>query len=447
MSSPPSTPTLAPTRSTTTSPRHARHPSSLDLGRSLSGAAGPPSPSSRRSSAAYSPVTPRSAHFRSGSIGELAEVGSNGGSAGRGARGGAGGGSGSGGGGGGGGDGGLGSLADELADAWEGDEEEGEEEYDEEGADGSDADDDDGRDGRGAQDRRGTTPPEQSTPINNGFLSPVAHRNGKHHRRKRSIYDGSDYGEDSDLEASEGISAGLEARMAAVESLARRGLDESGTPADGVVGRVTDMLRELGSQAGVEGGATRLTTAHTALATHLSHQTRLLTSLTSTLLLPAWTGGSNAPSPPGTTPAALTPADADALLPLLSDALAALPQPPTAPLFALHALSTSTADLAAALSALSDSLHMSRQATAAAGRRLRTVTDALREWRRERDRRDEGVRWIERGGWDGRIAGRWAGAVCGEVVGGFEEVCEGWRERILAGAGGGTAAAAAAGKA
>ena len=90
-------------------------------------------------------------------------------------------------------------------------------------------------------------------------LSPSAAIRTKKHNRQRSLYDGSDYGEDSDLE-NEGISPALEARMAAVESLARRGMEENGSASDEVVKRVTEQLRDLGSQIAIENGATRYST-------------------------------------------------------------------------------------------------------------------------------------------------------------------------------------------
>lgn len=251
-------------------------------------------------------------------------------------------------------------------------------------------------------------------------LSPIRVPGGRH-RRNRSRYDGSDYGDDSDLEVSEGISAGLEARMAAVESLARRGMEENGSSADQVVQRVTEKLRDLGSQAGVESGATRLTTAHSALTTHLTHQTRTLTSLSSSLFSPL----STAPDPE----------DIDALLPLITSTLGLLPHPPSTPLYALTSLTNSTRELLQTLSYLSDSLHMSRQSTGIAGRRLRGVKEALVEWRKETEIREEGMRWIERGEWEKRLEEREAGRICGDVVGGFEEVCGMWRRRLCEGLG------------
>lgn len=91
-------------------------------------------------------------------------------------------------------------------------------------------------------------------------LSPPKQSTRTRPRRKTSNvsdYDGSDYGDSADLETVEGISASLEHRLAAIESLARRGLELNGSGADGLVTRVSEKLRDLGSQAGVESGAIR----------------------------------------------------------------------------------------------------------------------------------------------------------------------------------------------
>ncbi|KAL9094015.1 MAG: hypothetical protein Q9165_003685 [Trypethelium subeluteriae] len=247
---------------------------------------------------------------------------------------------------------------------------------------------------------------------------------GSRHRRVHSVYDGSDYGDDSDLEASEGISPGLEAKMAAVESLARRGSEENGSPTDEVVQRVMAGLRDLGDQTGVEGGVTRLSTAHNSLTTHLTHQTRLLTSLTSTLFSPL----SLPPSPD----------DLSALLPLLTTLLATspspLPYPSSHPSPALYTLSSSTQSLLASLAALADSLQLARQTTNSASRALRNTQQVLAEVRRELDAAEEGRRWIEKGKWEERLERRDCARECEGVVGGFEEVCRGWRERLMEGA-------------
>ena len=58
------------------------------------------------------------------------------------------------------------------------------------------------------------------------------------------------------------------------------------------------------------------------------------------------------------------------------------------------------------------------------------------ELRREMEAKEEAVRWVEKGGWESRLAGRECARVCGEVVDGFEDVCDGWRERLGGGVGG-----------
>lgn len=51
--------------------------------------------------------------------------------------------------------------------------------------------------------------------------------------------------------------------------------------------------------------------------------------------------------------------------------------------------------------------------------------------RKEEEEREEGERWIEKGDWNERLKSREAERVCSEVVGGFESVWEGWRERLF----------------
>ncbi|KAK0375916.1 hypothetical protein CLIM01_06708 [Colletotrichum limetticola] len=240
------------------------------------------------------------------------------------------------------------------------------------------------------------------------------------HRRSGSEYDGSEYGSESDLD-SPGMLPSLVAKMDAVESLARRGTESNGGPTDGVFSRVTEGLRDLGSQAGVEGSATRLITAHSALTTHLTHQTRQLHNLTFPLLSPL------VPPPDSET--------IDELLPLLIELSESMPRPTTKAYDSLTALHTLTSDLVQSLNYLSDTLHMSRQTTTTATRRLKSAKELVAEIKREEELRDEGERWINRGNWSERLANRECAGVCGDVVGGFEEVCNSWRARLLEQAG------------
>jgi hypothetical protein len=361
-------------------------------------------------------------------------------------------------------DGGLGNLADELGDVWS---------EDDEGAEGEYAEDIEPQEGVSkigmALDHDGSVSLENGTPVSvNGVrdsgvvmeesspetgsktggsktgskttLSPQAARqNGKRHQRARSLYDGSDYGDDSDLEGNEGISAGLESRMAAVESLARRGLEENGSPSDQAVQRVVERLKDLGSQTSIENGATRyvqpeplishepnsiprrLKTTHDALTSHLTHQSRQLTSLTSSL------SGPRAVLP--------SPTDIDELIPLITTTLELLPYSSPDPLYSMSQLTLSTRELLQHLSNVSDSLHMSRQAQANAARRLKSSKEQLGEWKREQEMRERGVAWVENGQWDRKLKEREAKRECGSVVDGFEEVCGMWRKRLCEGLG------------
>lgn len=57
----------------------------------------------------------------------------------------------------------------------------------------------------------------------------------------------------------------------------------------------------------------------------------------------------------------------------------------------------------------------------------------VEELRREEELKEQGFRWVERGEWEERLRGRECARMCGEVVGGFEEVCRGWRKRLVGG--------------
>ena len=109
-----------------------------------------------------------------------------------------------------------------------------------------------------------------------------------------------------------------------------------------------------------------------------------------------------------------------------------MPRPATAALASLTTLHSATADLVQTLNYLSDTLHMSRQTTTAAARRLRSARDMVAEMRREDELREEGERWLDRGNLGDRLRARECAGVCRGVVGGFEEVCDGWRARLLA---------------
>ena len=154
------------------------------------------------------------------------------------------------------GGGGLGNLADELADAWE------EDEYgygyasgQENGTAGSQRmDNSDGEDAflQSVRDMRSESPSAESPARNRLRANQV-----RQHRRQESHYDGSDYGNDSDLDEAADLSPALESQMADIESLARRGIENNGSENDYVIQRTVDALRDLGGQSGIENSAMR----------------------------------------------------------------------------------------------------------------------------------------------------------------------------------------------
>ncbi|KAL6920738.1 hypothetical protein ACHAPO_004582 [Fusarium lateritium] len=314
---------------------------------------------------------------------------------------------------------GMGNLADELADAFsdsgdEGDFTDGDANSDMLGP---------GGDAHGPEyvdemeDTKGINSPkkqeaDRARVANLTLLSPR-----RKHQRQTSNYDGSEYGSDSDLD-SPGMPPGLVSKMDAVESLARRGTENYGGPADDVFKRVTNALRDLGSQSSVEASASRLITAHSALTTHLTHQTRQIHNLSFPLLSPLV-------APPD-------PETIDDLIPLLLNLSDTMPRPSTTAFNSLTSLHSLTTELVQTLNYLSDTLHMSRQTTTMATRRLKSAKEIVSEMRKEEELREEGERWLTRGNWGERLEKRECAGVCGDVIGGFEEVCNGWRERLLA---------------
>lgn len=126
------------------------------------------------------------------------------------------------------------------------------------------------------------------------------------------------------------------------------------------------------------------------------------------------------------------PETIDELLPLLMALADEMPRPSTSAFQSLTALHSLTSELVQTLNYLSDTLHMSRQTTGTATRKLKSAKELVADMRRDEELREEGEMWLTKGNWDERLKKRECAGVCGEVIGGFEEVCNGWRERLLA---------------
>ena len=147
------------------------------------------------------------------------------------------------------GDGGMGNLADELADAFS---ESGEDEMDGGGDDEINSIIDENGDSN-----RMTTRSSIYKKVGDQELEASHGMPSRTHRKIESnSFDGSAYGSDQDFEVA-GVSPGLLAKIDAIESLAMRGTGSYGGSADDAVNRVTEALRDLGSQSSIEASASR----------------------------------------------------------------------------------------------------------------------------------------------------------------------------------------------
>ena len=165
----------------------------------------------------------------------------------------------------------------------------------------------------------------------------------------------------------------------------------------------------------------RLKTAHDALTTHLTPQSRTLTSL--------------AASFSGPRPIIPDLESIEDLLPLIDSTLELLPHASTDPLVALSHLTNSTRELLQHLANVSDTLHMSRQITTNAARRLKVSKEQLQDWKRDNEKTQVGQDYINNGDWDRRLREREAKRACANVLDGFEDVCGQWRKRLCEGLG------------
>ncbi|KAL8948130.1 MAG: hypothetical protein Q9222_005654 [Ikaeria aurantiellina] len=312
---------------------------------------------------------------------------------------------------------GLGNLADELAEAWDNN---GTEAVPDGVTALSNGDDvHRGRPTFEIHNPKDTSEPDfpLDRPNDSRSLSPPKQCPSSRHRKQTSNvsdYDGSDYGDESDLEHVKGISASLEHRLAAIESLARRGIESNGSGADTIATRLAESLRDLGSQADVEMGTSRLSTAHTAVASNLAHQTRLIQTLSHHLISPFTI-------PPDQ-------AEIDGILSLLANTALSLSSSEFRAVAMLRGLHTSTVELIAILSTLADSLHMIRQTTSLASRKLKAAKEAVEDFKTEDEVRNAGIQWVEQGNWDAKLRSRECGTICEDVVDGFRKVCDRWEK-------------------
>ncbi|KAF2225177.1 hypothetical protein BDZ85DRAFT_89598 [Elsinoe ampelina] len=195
----------------------------------------------------------------------------------------------------------------------------------------------------------------------------------------------------------------------AMGSISRLAASLSGPQAD-TTARTLSALRDLSNQSTLETLAHRLTTSTNSTASSLATHTKALQSATASILSPL------------TFAIPLSVEDIDELCQLLVSLSKVLPLPDTSVLQQSTKLSRDTSDLQSALSGLLDSLQMSKQVSTNAARALKVSTSMVEDLRREYDLADQGRYWIDSGGWDAKLASRWAAGECRSVMEGFEGV-------------------------
>jgi len=124
--------------------------------------------------------------------------------------------------------------------------------------------------------------------------------------------------------------------------------------------------------------------------------------------------------------------DIENLLEDLNTLAPSIPQPDIST--ALSRTTRSTESLLDVLSSLSDTLHMSRETSVTASRRLQTTRELTTQARKELDQAEAAQRWLEENEVEQRISGRESAKTCRELLAGFEAVCGVMRERLVAGA-------------
>ncbi|KIW87617.1 uncharacterized protein Z519_11591 [Cladophialophora bantiana CBS 173.52] len=327
---------------------------------------------------------------------------------------------------------GLGNLADELEQAW-GEEEEGE---------GHSNFLDGLREGEVGQDSSMMRDPRSPYEINDmhdfGFgmvlQSPHSQYDGQPptlrvpqprpnsqsqeskkpgHQRQESAYDGSDYGPDSEADQEEDVIPPiLRKRIRDIENLTRMCVnpEDAVSEGGGTVRRVIHGLKDLGPQANIEYGVTRLITAYTSMASHRTHKTRDLFTQSHSLMY----GGTLWQLP-------------EEMIDLLLDDITSLSSTlpflrPQNPLLSLQILASQTEELSHTLRSLTDLLQESRLAASAATRKLKSVRDMVEDMSLDEELVENSILLIQAGDWDRRCRERQAARTC-------QEVCEGFADR------------------
>jgi len=180
-----------------------------------------------------------------------------------------------------------------------------------------------------------------------------------------------------------------------------------------------EWFRELGDQAVIENRGNRLAGAYDGVSSRLLNHIKSFQPFTYAVI--------------ASLPQTMEESDYDELLALVVVAKSSLPKPSTTALPSLSQLNKCSKDTMDALATLSDCLHMGRQTTEAAARRMKIVTALALELSRDATEVEKSAQWIEEGQWQEKLEKRESAAVCHEVLTGFEAVCDTWRARLMDG--------------
>ncbi|KAF1353618.1 hypothetical protein BDV97DRAFT_346933 [Delphinella strobiligena] len=220
---------------------------------------------------------------------------------------------------------------------------------------------------------------------------------------------------DSEVESpSDLFSLEMEDAMTAIAQLANPPSQHQ----SGTISKALAALQNLTPHTTLESHTQRLTTSTNSLSSHLTQQTRIIASLSSCLFSPF---GLAAP---------LDLAAIDEIIPHMTQVLQDLPLPDPRALQGLSKLDRETTDLLRTLTSLTDSIQMGKQNTSSAARHLRNTHTMVTQLRRENDLSEQAKWKIEKEGWESKLAERWCARECSDVVGGFEQVCEGLRRGL-----------------
>lgn len=223
------------------------------------------------------------------------------------------------------------------------------------------------------------------------------------------------------------ISPSLDAYISEIEAVVNQYFPSTNVTSE--IPGLAKLLSDIGSQSHLETTISSYINTHTSMTTTLLQNTRLITSLSSILFSPFSTINVETADLDNIFPSSFSASSISSALSSNSKSQSSL-----SPQHQLVSLSNTTASIISTLSNLTDALYIEHEISTTFARHLRNARELVGEMKKEEEASQAGQKWLNDGGWHERLKGRESGRRCAEVVKGFEEVCGGWRERLIAGA-------------